>query len=282
VEPGEVRRALREAGVHAHDVLAVGDGWANWTFLVDDTLIVRFPRNPEVAEATRRELRLLPVLGDHVSFAVPVPMVEGEWAGHPFFGYEAVAGRPLREADRSVAPALGRMLDELHSFPAERAADLLGVPSPRRAWQDRYEQLWPAVEQIALPQVDGPTADAVRRGYRRMIEDPPSFPTCFIHNDLGPVHVLIGDAGSPTGIIDFEDAWLGDPATDLAPLAACLGDDLLPQLTAGRDLGERLEERLGFYRWMGSIHAIIYGVRQQVDHERRAGVRELRRRLPAG
>jgi aminoglycoside phosphotransferase (APT) family kinase protein len=95
------------------------------------------------------------------------------------------------------------------------------------------------------------------------------------------VHVLIGDADRPVGIIDFEDAWLGDPATDLMPLAACLGNDLLPRLTAGRDLGERLEERLGFYRWMGSIHAIIYGVRQQVDHERQAGVRELRRRLPA-
>jgi aminoglycoside phosphotransferase (APT) family kinase protein len=281
VEPDDVRRALRDAGVLAEQVRAVGDGWANWTFLVDDTLIVRFPRNPEVAQATRRELRILPAISDHVSFAVPVPTVEGEWAGHPFFGYEAIAGRPLHAADRSQAQALGRMLAELHSFPAERAADLLGAPAPRHAWQDRYEQLWPVVEQVALPQLDDPTADAVRRNYSRMVGDPPAFPTCFIHNDLGPVHVLIGDAEQPVGMIDFEDAWLGDPATDLMPLAACLGGDLLPQLTAGRDLGERLDERITFYRWMASIHAIIYGVREQIDHEREAGVQALRRRLPA-
>lgn len=275
----EVRQALRDTGLDAREVNPIGDGWANWTFLIDGTLIVRFPRSSEIADATRRELRLLPELARHLSFAVPNPKIVGEWAGQPFFAYERIGGRPLGPEDRSIATALGLMLDELHSFPVIRAAELLGTPPPAVAWSEHLQELWPVVEQIALPQLDQLTSDMVKSSYSRMVEHPPDFPTCLIHNDLGPQHLLIGGTGQPVGLIDFEDAWLGDPATDLSPLVACLGWSVLPELVAGRDLGQRLDERIRFYRWMGSIHAIIYGVREHVESERIGGIQELRRRL---
>ncbi|MFW6009970.1 MAG: phosphotransferase family protein, partial [Actinomycetota bacterium] len=166
------------------------------------------------------------------------------------------------------------MLSELHAYPVADAADRLGAPPADVAWQPHYEQLWPLVSEVALPELDHELADAVTRRFMEMVEHPPVFPTGLIHNDLGPVHVLIGSDG-PAGIIDFEDAWLGDPATDLTPLVACLGRAALLDLAAGRDLGERLDDRLVFYRWMGSIHAIVYGVREGVAEERIGGVDEL-------
>ena len=275
----DVHRALTDTGVDVEEVNPIGGGWANWTFLVDGTLIVRFPRSAAIADATSRELRLLPELARRLSFAVPTPTIVGEWAGRPFFAYQHIRGRPLHPDDLSIATAVGRMLDELHSFPVSRAAELLGTPAPAVAWRERYQELWPIVEEVALPELDQHTADAVKSTYSRMVEHPPDAPTCLIHNDLGPVHLLVGDTGQPVGLIDFEDAWLGDPATDLTPLVACLGWPALPELMAGRDLGQRLEERIRFYRWMGSIHAIIYGVREHVEAERIGGVQELRRRL---
>ena len=275
----EVRQALHDSGLDVKEVNPIGDGCANWTFLIDGTLIVRFPRNSEIADATRRELRLLPELVRHLSFAVPNPKIVGEWAGRPFFAYERIEGRPLRPEDLSIATALGLMLDELHSFPVIRAADLLEAPSPAVAWGEHYQKLWPVVEQIVVPELDLLTGDTVKRSYSRMVEHPPDFPTCLIHNDLGPEHLLVGKIGQSVGLIDFEDAWLGDPATDLTPLVACLGWSVLPELMAGRDLGQRLDERIRFYRWMGSIHAIVYGVREHVEAQRIGGVQELRRRL---
>lgn len=275
----EVRRALDRVGLSSDVLRPIGEGWANWTYLIDGQMIVRFPRNDEVAQATRRELCLLPALQDHVSFEVPVPTVVGSWAGRPFFGYTLIEGRPLCGADQALAPALGEMLAELHDFPVEQAAELLGSPRAVTAWQERYQGLWQTIAEVALPELDRALADAVKRGFSEMVERPPVFPTCLIHNDLGPVHVLVGK-GRPVGIIDFEDACLGDPATDLTPLVACLGTDALPDLVGRRDLGERLDDRLRFYRWMGSIHAIIYGVREGVTEERVGGVQELRRRLP--
>jgi aminoglycoside 2''-phosphotransferase len=277
----EARRALRSVGIDATAVRPIGDGWANWTFLVDGHLVVRFPRNPEVGDATRRELRLLPALRSHVSFAIPEPTVVGEHGGLPFFGYESIDGRALRAGDGPAAGAIGRVLAELHRFPVDRAAELLGSPPPGRAWRDRYESLWPVVEQVALPELDPATADEVRWRYAGIVEAPPAFPTCLIHNDLGPEHVLLDLDGRPVGLIDFEDAALGDPATDLVALLACLGRHTLTHLLAGRDLGERLDERLHFYRWMGSVHAIVYGVREEQPDALADGRRELPRRLAA-
>ena len=156
-----------------NEVSPIGEGWANWTFLVDGTLIVRFPRNAEIADATRRELRLLPELGRHVSFAVPIPKMVGEWAGQPFFAYEHIKGRPLSPDDLSIATAIGRLLEELHSFPVTRVAEILGAPAPAVAWRERYLELWPVVEQFALPELDQSTADTVKSSYSHMVEHPP-------------------------------------------------------------------------------------------------------------
>ena len=38
-------------------------------------------------------------------------------------------------------------------------------------------------------------------------------------------------------------------------------------------------QNVHFRRWMGSVHAITYGVTEQVELERDGGLRELRRRI---
>jgi hypothetical protein len=58
-----------------------------------------------------------------------------------------------------------------------------------------------------------------------------------------------------------------------------LGHRALPALQHGRDLGERLLDRKWFYGWVGSLHAVIYGVTAEVEAELVGGIRELRRRI---
>ena len=69
--PDDARVALAAAGIAAHDVVAIGDGWASWTFELDGRRIVQFPRNASVARGHERERAILPALAEHVSFAVP-------------------------------------------------------------------------------------------------------------------------------------------------------------------------------------------------------------------
>lgn len=137
------------------------------------------------------------------------------------------------------------------------------------------------VEAKVLPLLDDRLGDEVRRGYDRFLAMPFDFSPCLVHNDLGPEHILLDGAGDhePAGLIDFESSWIGDPVIDVVPIVAVLGADTLDTLLAGRDVGDRVEDRMWFYRWMGSVHAVIYGVSEDEPEERRAGVRELRRRI---
>ncbi len=280
----EVRRALGRVDLDPRVVTPILGGWANWTFELDGSSIVRFPRNDSVALATHRELLLLPELAMHATaFEAPQPSNVGTWRDRPFFVYPRVDGTALDVIDRPIewSGSIGFALRDLHAFPVDRAASLLRLGPPDAVWRSRYEDLWDVVSAIALPEMDRRLADDVRRHYSEVIGTPPTFPPCLVHNDLGPEHVLIrcDGAAPPVALLDFEDATVGDPAVDFTPLVAFLGPAALPDLLGGRDVGDRLSERLWFYRWMGSVHAVIYGVTSGVEEERVGGLTELRRRL---
>lgn len=286
MDAAAVRTVLRRVGLEPQAITPIAGGWANWTFDLDGTHIVRFPRNDSIGLSTHRELLLLPELHRHLSFEVPQPTHVGTWRDRPFFAYRRIDGVALGALDRpagvALVPAIGRLLHELHRFPVEQAAFLLRLGPPKGVWEQRFEELWTIVEEVALPELPPATADEVRRRYHALLDDPPAFPHALVHNDLGPEHLLVRPSASEEpalALIDFEDATIGDPAVDLTFLASDFGADALPALLAGRDLGERLGERLSFYRWMGSVHAVIYGVLEGVDVERTGGVKELERRL---
>ena len=279
-----MRAALARVGLEPTLVREIPGGWANFTFDLDGEHIVRFPRTDAVALATQCELQILPELQSALSYAVPCPSHIGHWHDRPFFAYRRIEGRPATPADvdDSFTKQAAEALKELHAFPADRAARLLHLGPPGRAWSTRYEDLWKTIEDIALPEMEPDLADLVTRRFASIVERPPEFPTCFVHNDLGLEHYILDEQLKElVAIIDFEDATVGDPAVDLVPLVAVTGHDALPVLTAGRDFGERLPDRLGFYRWLGSVHAIIYGVSTGNDDERLDGLTQLRRRITA-
>jgi aminoglycoside phosphotransferase (APT) family kinase protein len=278
------RTALRDVGLEAETVEPILGGWAYWTFDVDGRWIARFARTPEVGHATHRELALLPRLAEHVSYAVPTPSHHGVHQHLPFFAYPKVAGRSMQRADATPAflGALGEMLRELHSFPRDEAVVLLGTGAPARSWPQHFERLWPIVETVALPAMDRDLADRVRTEFANLLAAIVGVEQCLMHNDLGLVHVIVDATTTPphpVGIIDFEDAQIGDPAADLMPIWFLLGDDAFDMASAGRDLGANVYERMWHYSWMAAVHAIIYGVRSHDDGIVADGLAGVRKRI---
>ena len=244
------RRWLDEQGLSFSLVEPIVGGWASWTFELDGELIVRFPRNADIVEAMHREMRLLPALASHVSFRVPVPT----HATDDWFVYEKIPGRAFEMGDDEAGARA--MIDELHTFPVDAARQLLQRPT----WTEQFAWQWELFSEVALPTLPPELVDRVTESYVL-----PDCPETFVHNDLGLEHVIVDTAGSPVGIIDFEDATVGDPEVDLVPLHATLG---LP-----------LTERMWFYRWVGALHAIVHHVWEDEPHEVAAATAELRRRL---
>jgi aminoglycoside phosphotransferase (APT) family kinase protein/ADP-ribose pyrophosphatase YjhB (NUDIX family) len=254
--PDDARAALATAGLTPSGVVPIGDGEASWTFELDGSRIAQFPRNELVARGHARARRLLPELAGHVSFAVPQPETVGEWNGLSFHVYKKVPGTPL--SDGALSPeALAALLTELHSFPVDRARNLLSDEGTVDEWRAGYESLWLDVEERVLPLLSEALARAVEREYAIFLREAEFHPV-LVHRDLGVEHILIGPQ---VAIIDFEEVAVGDPAIDFVGIFASFG------LTAARAVIEQYGRvdpdfagRMRFYRWMGSVHAALYAL----------------------
>lgn len=258
-------------------VTALVGGWSSRVFHVAPDWIVRFARDAEAAERHKREWRLLPVVAASVSFAVPVIAHVGMHDGLPFSAHRRVPGsvaRPGRISPRAYVAALV----DLHDVPPPAVAAAVGVPC---SWLDRYERLRAEIAAKVLPVLDGNLASRVAQGFDAFLEDDlaEAGPNRLVHADLGAAHILtIGDR--IIGIIDFEDAMLGDPAIDLVGIRLLEGRDFARRVIAQHPrLDESAVGRIDFYTWMGSVHAIIYGVDQGNPAEVAAGIAGLRKRI---
>lgn len=274
----EASRFLAELGIEDDSVTPITGGWASWTFATTSGRILRVARNAETDAAHRRESRLLPELADAVSFAVPEPSHFGVHKGMTYMVYPMLPGRGLDVGDRveSVAP----MLAELHAFPVDKAAELLGCGVTPEAWRDEFLGHWTWVEELVLPVLDNDLRDRVRREYDAMLPRLTTITPTLVHRDLGCEHILTDPkTRTPTGMIDFETATVGDPAIDYVGLLVTFGEKPTRDLIAAseHDISWPL---VRFYYWLGAAHAVKYGLDEKDDTEVRDGIEGLRRRLP--
>jgi aminoglycoside phosphotransferase (APT) family kinase protein len=229
-------------GVEARRVELLGVGWDNTAYRVDGRWVFRFPRRTIAVEPIRTEAAVLPAIAEGLPLPVPVPVHVGEPSERfpwPFAGYELVPGRPASDVgldeDARVAAAepLARFLRALHDTPVtgELARALPGDTIGRLDLPMRRKRL------------EGRLARAVDAGllrdaspFRAILEELPAGWTPrsdrIVHGDLYSRHVLVDEAGRPSGVIDWGDVHLGDPALDVS-----IGLGLLP--AAGRDAFRR-------------------------------------------
>ncbi|MFI7016941.1 phosphotransferase [Streptomyces sp. NPDC050164] len=184
------------------------DGWDCEARLVDGRWVERRPRRPDVERQLRTETRLLPWLAPYVPLAVPVPHI---LAGDPLIVRHAlVPGEPLAEPDASQGRVLGLFLRALHSADTEEAVRR-GVPPAREVLRERAalaDDFRARVLPLLPPDRRAPASDLLKAVVALPTE-------ALVHGDLGPEHLLAQD-GALTGVIDFGDAHIGDPAIDLA------------------------------------------------------------------
>jgi aminoglycoside phosphotransferase (APT) family kinase protein len=112
------------------------------------------------------------------------------------------------------------------------------------------------------------------------------YPLAFAHNDLGIEHVLV-DPGTCaiTGIIDWSDAALADPAYDFGLLYRDLGpralDAAIGSYRSTRQNLERLRQRAVFYARCSVFEDLAYGIEQPDDRYRNNSSASLEWLFPA-
>ncbi|MGW3910250.1 phosphotransferase family protein [Streptomyces sp. NPDC005070] len=210
-------------------VVPLGEGLDNLAYEVNGELVVRFSKEPDPARRTAlvgHEARVLAAVAGISPLPVPEPTFAVAEQG--CLAYRKLPGAPLLDMPRhqrsahatSIAATLGELLTALHAVPIERLADLVDADRrPLTEWRDEATEDYVAA------------AGQIPAAYRRPVEAflnaaPPhdEWTPAFSHNDLGIEHVLVDPvAWTVTGIIDWSDAAIVDPAYDFGLLHRDLG-----------------------------------------------------------
>jgi aminoglycoside 2''-phosphotransferase len=267
----------------------IGEGYDSVAFEVGDEWVFRFPKRDDVEQQLLVEMRLLPVLARHSPLRVP----EYEFRGSPtrrfprhYGGYRRVPGVPAIGIDPDslpldrLAPSLAVFLSWLHTFPADRAAEL-GVerqgPDPGLG-EARTE----ALEDLEY--VTRAAPDLVVRDWVEFLSRAPAAPAeshrkdRLVHGDLAAEHILYDSATrSLTGVIDWSEVSIGDPSVDLAGVLHWGGDRFLDMVlsTYRGPADDGTLDRARYRAACRGMGDIVFGMEMGRDDYVAAGVRAL-------
>jgi aminoglycoside phosphotransferase (APT) family kinase protein len=245
-----IREQFPDADVQQVTLLATG--WDNTAFVVDGQWLFRFPHREIAVPGVQREITVLPRLAAVLPLPIPDPHFVGRPSARypwPFFGARLLPGRELADSELSdsarsgAAASVGHFLRMLHDpglvglvngadlqvDPMQRASppvrarrarkDLAGLVD-RRTWSpdsDVYSLLDQA-EHSAAATGSAAATDATAAGGMMAagaaVADHGS--VVVSHGDLHVRHLLVDSGGAATGVIDWGDLCLADPAVDLS------------------------------------------------------------------
>jgi aminoglycoside phosphotransferase (APT) family kinase protein len=259
---GDIRALLARhlPGYEVRTIAESREGLDNTVYEVNGELMIRRRRVADPA-ATRREVELLAVLRRLV--ATPVPEVVFADHDQAVIAYRKLLGEPLNlhpvpEPERLAGP-LGRLLSQLHGAPPGEMRDVAPL------------DLYPAPTLLEDAELDYRDVEShVPEEQRELVEaflrrPPPGEPRALrlCHNDLGAEHLLTDTATSTlTGVIDWSDAAVTDPAHDFALVYRDLGPDVFDLVLShyghGFDRADR--DRAVFYARCALIEDLAYGL----------------------
>ncbi len=199
-------------------------GWDHDVLILDEKYIFRFAKEQLYKGSFQREVRFL----NSFSISAPLRVPRYRWLSSDgtFGGYEMIKGTDLTAAlfqtfsaenKAAIAEAMARFLTALHAIPVQQI-ETLGF-APYGSWKEECaeRQRWFKDEftRNVASKLTGDQRTFVERFAADFYYSKYDIQPVFGHFDLGHDHIMIGD-NSISGIIDFGDARIGDPAEEFS------------------------------------------------------------------
>lgn len=218
-----------------HDVVVLGD------------VAYRFPRDEESRRLLPARVALLRVLrGCEMPVAIPGLLSEaavGQPLGRCYAALQRVPGQPTEpelftgaRAQSGVVTDLALLLDRLLELGTD-AAIQESVPRADQRWWERFAS---GVSGVLFPLMSRAGRARAEAELNRVQEVDPAG-EALVHGDLGGTNLLWTVPGAEprlAGVLDWDEAHIGNQADDLASIAATFGWPLAVELDAKRHGGE--------------------------------------------
>ncbi|MFB4169446.1 aminoglycoside phosphotransferase family protein [Virgibacillus sp. JSM 102003] len=253
------RKALPKLKIHHYRRNT--HGWDNDIIIVNEDTVFRFPKSDKVANKVMSEALLLKKINKHKPF-LTIPdytMLYEENNKLRCVYYEYIKGKPLEQKlmnDRN-AMLLGDFLTKLHRVNHPKLSTLHTY--------DYWNGLFISVREKVYPNINGFLQQTITKLFTRFLDTFPTltYPTTVIHGDLSASNIIC-NKGEVTGIIDFTDAQISDPAFDFAGFYWEFGPEFTKKVLSfyeGIESKESIFERVeSFYGLQPVFHELLHSV----------------------
>ena len=199
------------------------DGQDHYVIILDDKYVFRFPRTAKYLKRLQNEILLLEYLKDKLNVSVPEYIYVAK--DKSFAGYVLIPGFQLKkkvfrdlsdEVKQNLAKQIAGFLSELHKLPLK---DLAGYGIEEPAIRVKYSVLKSKIYKYVIPRIskkDKILVDEYLEDFKKYLKFPKEV---FTHNDFYSSHILLDEKLEYfSGVIDFSDRKVGDPARDFCEL----------------------------------------------------------------
>jgi aminoglycoside 2''-phosphotransferase len=262
-----------------------------YIFRIPDRLF----RNEKGVDLIQKESKILNFLKNHISIPIPQPLFISLTEDFPFIGYEKIPGVSLSSIfsktdtsyRRKIAEQVASFLNVLHSkLICKRFTELFQIREPLRG--DSYKHHWikrlERLRKIVFSEIKPFEKEWLERVFDDFLSNEKNFHFSpnLIHGDFDTSNILVNsDTTIPeiTGIIDFEECSIYDPAYDLQFFDE--GPEFLNTLLLKYEFSDdpSLLSRIKFLYCRTCIEYLEFGI----DHDRmgmiEAGKRMLKKNM---
>lgn len=210
-------------------------------FQIENRFIARFPnkslRNEKGAQLIKNEIDILKLLSVYISFKIPNPLHYSLNIQNPFMVYEKIPGISLSKCfnetkisqKKKIANQIADFLSELHSLRLDESSNLksLSTENYRNYWKNISVEM----KKEVFPKLNSGQKKWLNKVFSNFLDDKQNFKftPCVIHGDFDTSNILVDPNNyNITGIIDFEESSIFDPAADF--LFFDEGDTFLTQI----------------------------------------------------
>jgi len=250
-------------------------GWDNDLIIINHHFAFRFPKNDTTAKKVIMEKQLLDILKTKAPLlkCPDYTLLYDKKEKLICTYHQYIDGVQLELSNNEVniddsAKLLGDFLTKVHNIQAADFKESL-IPTIHTVdyWNNFYTsiklEIYPLLEQVYRSQMD-----QLFQNFFHQYRNEEST-KCVIHGDLtcanilyNPTHHLV------TGVIDFTDAQISDPAFDFAGFYWDFGGDFTRKVLAHYDGTESVhaiyERVISFYGLQPVFHELLYAIRKGI------------------
>ena len=284
-----LRENLKELPVTSMNLML--NGFDALVFDINDSIIIKIPRREYLNEQFEKEVFLLQFHNNHYENELKIPKIVYTWAKtdilpYNCFGYKKILGRPLTKKDLTIksseiyAKQIANFLNVLHNIPITDFQNSVIEVSNTSDWIASYQKLEQRTEKTIFPLIHLDMQNWIKITFSEFFSISDSFNPVLLHGDLMKGNIIINSIEKViTGIIDWGDSRIGDPALDFASLSYDYGYNITKKVLKdyNRTMDKDFMNRIHFYKFCYPIYTIDLGLETKNNKIIRKGLNLLKK-----